>query len=148
MHVRERGDELGLGAGFETIMIALSELGDLLDDLALLVDLDRIDAAVFATVFGFLDGLAERFVDLRDAGVQQVAETEENRKVGAAVAEAVDDFEERDLGLGFVVFKADGDVAGLVDAEEAVAPGLDAVEFGGFFGRPGVFGFAGSTRRY
>ena len=142
VHVGERGDELGLGAGFEAVVVFLPELGDFLDDLALLVDLDRIDAAVFAAVFGFLDRLAEGLVDFRDAGMQQVAETEEHGQVGAAVAQAVDDFEERDLGLGLVVLETNGDVAGFVDAEEAVAPGVDAIELGGFLGRPGVFGFA------
>ena len=142
VHVRERGDELGLGAGFKAVVVAFAELGDLLDDLALLVDLDRIDAAVFAAVFGILDRLAERLVDFRDAGMEQIAETEEHRQVGASIAQAVDDFEERDLGLCLVILKAHGDMAVLVHAEEAVAPGFDTVELGGFLGSPDVVGFA------
>ena len=78
MHVGEGGDQLGLGAGFQTVVVLFAELGDFLDDLALLVDLDRVNAAIFAAVLGIFDRLAEGFVDFRDAGMQQIAETEEN----------------------------------------------------------------------
>ena len=59
VHVGERGNELGLGTGFEAVMIFFPEFRDLLDDLALLVDLDRIDAAVFAAVLGFPDRITK-----------------------------------------------------------------------------------------
>ena len=42
--------QFGLGAGFQAEAVGLAELEDFLDDVALLIDLDRIDAAVFALV--------------------------------------------------------------------------------------------------
>ena len=62
--------------------------------------------------------------------MEKIAEAEEYGQVGSTVTETVNDFEKRHLDLGLVIFKADGDVAVLIHAEEAVTPGLDAVEFG------------------
>ena len=47
---RDDGEQLGLGAGLEAEVVRLAELEDLFDDLPLLVDLDRVDAAVAALV--------------------------------------------------------------------------------------------------
>ena len=138
VHVGQRGDQLGLGAGFQAVVVFFPELGDFLDHLALLVHLDRIDAAVFAAVAGVLDRLAEGLVDLRDPRVQQVAETQQYRQVCAAVVQAFDHVEKRDLLAGLIVFQAHGDMALAADAEEAVAPGFHAVEFGGLFRGPGI----------
>ena len=41
----EDGEQFGLGAGFEAEAEGLAEVEDLLDDVALLVDLDGVDAA-------------------------------------------------------------------------------------------------------
>jgi hypothetical protein len=40
VHVRERGDELGLAAGLEAVVVPPAEARDLVDHLLLLVDLD------------------------------------------------------------------------------------------------------------
>jgi hypothetical protein len=48
---------------------------------------------------------------------------------------------EGNIGLAAVVSQPDGDVAGLVHAEIAVAPVFDAIELGGLGGGP-VFPFA------
>ena len=123
-------------------MILFAEFGDFLDDLALLVDLDRVNTAIFPAVFGIFDRLAEGFVDFRDAGMQQIAETEENGQVSAAVAQTVDDLEQRDFRLGFVIFKANGDVALFVHIKKAMPPSLDTVELGRFLRSPSAFRFA------
>ena len=47
---RHDREQLGLAAGFEAVVERPAELDDLLDDGAVLVDLDRIDAAVLAAV--------------------------------------------------------------------------------------------------
>ena len=57
-------------------MVLFSEFGDLLDHLALLVYLDRVDPTVIAGVFHDADRLLEGFVNLGDTRVQQVAETQ------------------------------------------------------------------------
>ena len=59
-HQGDGGDELRLGAHFQTVMVAGAELGDLFHHLLLLVDLDGEDAAVLALIVQVLDGLAER----------------------------------------------------------------------------------------
>ena len=79
--------------------------------------------------------------------MQQIAETQQHRQVRAAVAEAVDDFEQRHLGLRLVVLKPHGHVALLVYAEKRVAPSLDAVELRGFLRRPRALDFLLNGRR-
>ena len=54
VQVREGRDELRLAPGLQAVVVALAELRDLLDDLLLLVDLDRVDAPVGAAVSGAL----------------------------------------------------------------------------------------------
>ena len=54
----QHGEQLRLGAGLEAEAVGLAEIEDLLDDVPLLVDLDRIDAAVVALVLELLDGLS------------------------------------------------------------------------------------------
>ena len=46
----------GLRAGLEAVVVGPAELDDLLDDVAVLVDLDRVDAAVLALVAVLGDG--------------------------------------------------------------------------------------------
>ena len=47
---RQHGEQLRLGAGLQAEVERLAEVEDLLDDVPLLVDLDRVDAAVVALV--------------------------------------------------------------------------------------------------
>ena len=46
----EHGQQLGLRAGLDAEMVRLAEVEDLLDDMPLLVDLDRVDAAIISLV--------------------------------------------------------------------------------------------------
>jgi len=119
-------------------VVIFAEGGNFLDDLALLVDFDWVDAAVFPFVVEFLDGVAEGFVDFGDAGVEEVAEAEEDGHGGAAVVEAVDDVVEGDVFLAIAVFEADGDIAIGIDVEEVVAPCVDVIEVCGTLGVPWV----------
>ena len=121
-------------------MVAFSELGDFLDHLALLVHLDRIHAAVLASVFRDLDRLAESLVDLGDAGVEKVAETEQNGEVRAAIAQTFDDVVEGNIGLSKFVSELDGHVAIFVDAKETMPPSVDPIELCRFLGSPGWAG--------
>ena len=56
----QHGQEFRLGARFEAEAERLAEVEDLLHDVALLVDLDGVDAAVFALVAVLGDGGLER----------------------------------------------------------------------------------------
>jgi hypothetical protein len=75
VHVGEGGDELGLAAGLQAVMVLAAVAGDFFDDFLLLVDLDWVNAAVNALVFGFLDGGGEAFVELIDAPAEEIAES-------------------------------------------------------------------------
>ena len=74
-------------------------------------------------------------MDLADAMAEDVGEAEQDRQLDAAGLELVDEFLEVDRLLGRLV-GMDGDVAGLVDAEVALAPVADAVEFEGVVDLP------------
>jgi hypothetical protein len=122
VQIGKRRDQLGLRAGLEPVMVALAEFGDLLDHLALLVDLDRIDSAVAALVAEFLDRRGERLVEFGDARMQQVAETQQHRQVGAAVAQAADHLVKRDFLGPLAAAQPHGDLAAGIDGEIIIAP--------------------------
>ena len=84
-------------------MERLAEVEDLLDDLALLVDLDRVDAAVAALVVVLLDGLAKGVVELADAVAEDVGEAEQDRQLDAAGLQLVDEFLQIDGASGRLV---------------------------------------------
>ena len=131
----EDGHQLGLAAGLEAEVERLAEVEDLLDDLALLVHLDRVDAAVAVLVLGLLDGVLERLVQLADAVPEDVGEAEEDRQLDAARLELVDQLLEIDVALA-PLGRMDLEVAGLVDREVALAPVADAVGLDGVLNLP------------
>ena len=94
--------------------------------MALLVDLDRIDAAIVALIVVFADGLAKGVVNLADAVAQDVGEADEDRQLDAACLELVDEFFEID-GLVGAFVGLNGDVAGFIDAEVSLAPQANVV---------------------
>ena len=97
----QHGQQLGLGAGLQAEVERLAEVEDLLDDVPLLVHLDRVDAAVVALVVVLLDGGLEGVVDLADAVAQDVGEAEQDRQLDAAGLQLIDQLLEVDrLGRG------------------------------------------------
>ena len=136
----ERGDQLRLAAGFETVVELPAVAGDVLHDLLLLIDLDREDALVLAFVFGLFDGLAEARVELVDARFQDVADADQNGHVHAAFPDALHDVGQADRRGVLVRVRRDRKFALLVDVEIARAPVVDAVKRGGILRRP-VFEF-------
>ena len=94
VHVGEGGDQFGLRTGFEAVVEFFPELGDFLDHLSLLVDLDRVNAAILAAVADFLDCPPEGNIDLGDAGVEEVAKAQQDGQGSAAILEALDDLRE------------------------------------------------------
>ena len=93
---RERDQQLGLGAGLEAEVEGAAVLDQLLDHVALLVHLDRVDAAVGALVVVLGDRLLERAAELLDAASQDVGEADQEREVEAAAAQVVDELLEVD----------------------------------------------------
>ena len=117
-------------------MVFAAVAGDFLDDFLLLIDLDGVDAAIDALVFGFLDGGVEAFVEFVDAPAEEVAEAEEDGELCAAFAEAAGDLDEADGFGGVAVFEVHDDLAFGVDVEVAMAPLANAVHVGAFFDAP------------
>ena len=70
----------GLRAGFEAEAVGPAEVEHLLDDLPLLVDLDRIDAEVAALVLVLRDRGLEGVVDVLQPVLQDVAEADQRRQ--------------------------------------------------------------------
>jgi hypothetical protein len=101
-----------------------------------LIDLDGVNAAIDALVFGFFDGGVEAFVEFIDAPAEEVAKAKENGELGAAFAEAAGDLDEADGFGGFAVFEVHDDLAFRVDVEIAMAPLADAIHLGAFFDAP------------
>ena len=97
---RQRDQQLGLGAGLEAEVEGPAVLDQLLDHVALLVHLDRVDAAVGALVVVLGDRLLERAEQLLDAGAQDVGEADQERQVEAAAPEVVDQLLQVDARAG------------------------------------------------
>ena len=84
--------QLRLRAGFQAELVRPAVLEDFFHHLALLVDLDRIDAAVAALVAVLGDGVLKRLVHLAQAVLQNFAEADQDRQRDAAKLEIVDQF--------------------------------------------------------
>ena len=82
----------GLLPGLQAEIERLAEVEDLLDDVPLLIDLDRVDAAVLAAVAVLLNRSLKGGVNLADAVAEDVGEPQEDRKLDAAGLELVDQF--------------------------------------------------------
>ena len=82
--LRGHGQQLRLGTGLEAEAVFAAEIEHFLDDLALLVDLDRVDAHVAAFVLVLRDGRLEGVMDVADPVPEDVAEADEHRQLDAA----------------------------------------------------------------
>jgi hypothetical protein len=124
---REGHQELGLAARLEADALGGAVLNDLLDDVALLVDLDGVHAAVHALVAILLDGALEGLGEAAHAARQDVREADQEGSAQSAALEVADEGEQVDL-FARPLARPDRNVAGLVDGEEPRAPGRDVVE--------------------
>ena len=77
---RHDRQQLGLAAGLEAELERRTEVQDFLDDLALLIHLDRVHAAVPAVVLVLGDRRLKRLVDVAEPVFQDVAEADEERE--------------------------------------------------------------------
>ncbi len=123
---RHDGEELGFAARLEAVVERPAELDDLLDDRAVLVDLDRIDAAVLALVLVLAHRVVERAAEQLDASAQDVAEPQEDRELDAACGELVDQLLHVDLAVAFTAW-LDDQVALVVHGKVAASPPRDVV---------------------
>ncbi len=131
----EGDEQLRLGARLDPQVVGPAVLHQLLDDVALLVDLDRVDPAEGALVVVLRDRLLEGAEELLDARAQDVGEADEDRQVEPAAAEVVHELLEVDAERPRPGGR-DLDVAGLVDGEEVPTPPVDVVQLDGVLDRP------------
>ena len=132
----------GFEPGFEAEVVRLPEVVDFFDDLPLLVDLDRVHAAVATLVLMLGDGVLKRGVDVAEAMFQDVSESDEHRKADAAELEAIDELLQVD-GSGRILGRVDLHVTVVVDREVAVAPASHFIELAGVVHAPGARGRCG-----
>ena len=129
----------GLEPASRPKLIRPAEVEHLFDDVPLLVDLDRVDAAVVALVVVLGDGRLEGLVDLAEAMLEDVGEAEQDRQVDAAqVPGSTSSFRSIERAGSFV--GVDADVPVVVDREVALAPAGDVVQVAGVLRGPAFRG--------
>ena len=126
---RDHGQQLRLAARFQPEAIRPAKPQHLLHHLPLLVDLHRIDAAVIAAVAVLLHGRREHPVDLPQAVLEDLGESQEDRQVDAANLQPIDELLEVDA-LGGVLVGVHQQVAGGAHRKIPVAPTGHLVEVG------------------
>ena len=129
------GHQLGFRARFEPELEGTPELEHLLDDLALLVDLDRINAAVVGLILVLGDGGGEGVVNLAQPVLEDVGEANQEGDRNPAQDQRIDQLLQID-GAGGVLGRMDADVSQIVDREIALAPTGDVVHLAGVLRGP------------
>ena len=124
------GQQLGLRAGLEPVVVGAAVLHQPLHQVAVLVDLDGIDPAVGTLVAVLGDGAAEGLVQLHDPGLDDLRETDQQRQADAALPHLVHQLLEIDDRRA-VTARMDDHVAMGIDGEIVVPPTPDVVEVEG-----------------
>ena len=113
-----------------------AELHDLLDDVALLIDLDRIDGGIAAAVLEFANCGSEPLTERFDPRAENVREAEQHGQPYALLLEVFRQVEEIERTLGVLTVGANDDSTALAHIEIAGAPALDVVEGLGLLDAP------------
>ena len=135
VHVREYRMQFRLGTGFETDVVLLAVADDFFQDRALLVYLDWEDTIVASVETVFLAGLVKAFVDLFDAAVQDVRETQQHRSRNIAERKFLHQFVKVNVRTAILERMYRG-MALFVDVEVVYAPTLDVVQVAGIVNAP------------
>ena len=121
--------QLRLAAALESHLMRLAELHDLLDDVALLIDLDRIDGRVAAGVARTPRALPRSASSARSMRERRMSEKRSSTgQRDPLLLEIVRDLVQVDDVVRTLLVRTDDHVSLLVDVEEAGAPALDVVE--------------------
>src|SRR5829696_5082764 len=124
----QHGLQLRLGAALEAHAVLVAELHDLLDDVALLVHLDRVHGGVRPGVLVLLDRVLESFAQRLDPRAEDVGEPEQHGERDTLLLEIARQIVEAEVPLGVLFIRTHDHVAALVDVEESGAPALNVVE--------------------
>ena len=123
---RHDREQLGLGSDLEAEVVPRPLADDLLDDRALLVDLDRIHRDVAARVPVLLDRGLKGVVKMQEPVREDVGEPDQHRGVKTPRLEATNHVVEIDLAPGSRI-RAHQDMPGRADVEIPPSPRADLV---------------------
>ena len=137
----QHGQQFRLRSGFQAELVGPAVLENFFDHLALLVHLDRVNAAVAALVAVLGDGVLERLVHLAQAVLQDLAEADQDGQGDAAQLQIVRQLLQIDAALR-IFGGVHPHVPVLADGEVALAPSGDVVQLGSVGGGPAVGWFA------
>src|SRR5208283_129893 len=138
------GQQFGLGADLEAEAVLAAVFVDLLDDVALLVDLDGIDAAVSALVVVLGDRGLKGSLQLLKLVAEDFPEADQDGRVDAAQDQGIDQLLEVDGAVG-VAAGMHQHVAFFADREIALAPARDVEGLTGLGDAPALHGLEGCT---
>ena len=120
------GVQLGLGAHLQAHAVLRPEPYNLFDHLALLIDLERIDAAIFAPVAMPLDGARKARLQVPQPVRQDIGKTDQQRERKTLRLRIVDQRLEVNSSSSLAEWE-DRHVSAAVHAEIAAAPALHVV---------------------
>ena len=123
----QSGEHLRLGADFEAIVERPAGIENLFNDFAKLVDLDREDPAVAASIVVLRDGTVECIIECLDAVPKQILEADEQRGIEVQSLRLAQHVDDRYGDAGFLQ-RRNGQVAVRIHAEVAGAPPIDHVQ--------------------
>ena len=126
-------EQLRFGTCLEAESVLTPEVPDLFDHLALLIDLDRVDARVATLVLVLGDRRLEGVSNIADPVAEDVAESDEHGQLNAAEHQMVGQLLEID-GAGRILRRVDQHVTRRRDGEVSLTPTVDLVEVGGVGG--------------
>ena len=121
------GEQLGFGPGLEAEPVFPAKIQHFFDDLALLIDFDRVDADVAALVLVLRDGTGKRVVNVGDAVLEDVAKPDEHGQPDASEHQVIGELLQVDRA-GRILRRMDENVARRRDREVALAPAVQLVE--------------------
>jgi len=126
--VRQRDHQFGFRPGLEPVTVAVAEFDDTVDNLRLLVDLDREHAAIGALVARAGDGVGKAVVDMADLVLEIGTDPQDHRGANAALFQIVQDAGQADrIGLGAErVFQPD--LTLFCHHNQALAPFVHAID--------------------
>ena len=127
------GHQLRLRAGFQAESEGTAEFQNLFDHLALLVHLDRVNAAVVALVTVFGDGGRKGAVHFAQAMLQDSREPDQDRQGDASQHQGIDQLFQVNDRCGSLS-GCNAQVAVAIHQKVALAPTGDIVEFAGVCG--------------
>jgi hypothetical protein len=137
----EHREEFRLRTGFQAELVGAAVFENFLDHLALLIDLDGIDAAVTALVIVFGNRVLKRAVHFAQAVLEDFAEANQDGQGDAAKLEIVNQlFQVKRAGR--VLIGVHPQVTVRTDGEVAFAPTGDIVELACLGSGPAVGRFA------